>query len=184
MKILDILIVIPALWGIYKGLTKGLISEVAQFGSLILGFILGSKLSWIFSGFLMEIFSLSEKIVPVVSFAVVFLAVLLGAFLLARIFTKAAKAVSLGWLNTIGGAVFGGLKFLLIIGIILQMVISNDKKFKIISEETREQSILLGPTLKTTHFFTPYLKKALFDTEIQKQECDQDEDVNPSDGIE
>lgn len=173
MKILDIIIAVPVIWGIYKGLTKGLISEVAQFASLILGFILGSKLSWLLSDFLMRTFSLSERIIPVVSFGLIFLAVLLGVYFLARVFTKAAKSISLGWLNTIGGAIIGGLKFLLVIGIVLQMIMSNDIKSKVISEETREHSILLSPTLKITNFFTPYLKKALFDTDLYGEKSDQ-----------
>ena len=175
MKIIDLVIAIPVLWGIYKGYTKGLISEVAQFAALVLGVLLGTKLSYLFSGFLINTLGLSEDIVPVVSFALVFLAVLFGVFLLSKALTNAAKSISLGWLNSVGGMVLGGLKFLLVIGIILQLIVSNDVKGKFISNETRQQSILLSPTLKTTSFFSPYLKKALFDVDIKADDLNEEQ---------
>jgi len=174
MKMIDLIIAIPVLWGIYKGYTKGLISEVAQFAALVLGVLLGTNLSYLFSGFLMNTLGLSEDVVPVVSFALVFLAVLFGVFLLSKALTNAAKSISLGWLNSVGGMVLGGLKFLLVIGIILQLIISNDVKGKFISTETREKSVLLSPTLKTTAFFSPYLKKALFDVDVKAVDIDED----------
>jgi membrane protein required for colicin V production len=166
MKVIDIIIVVPVIWGLYKGFTKGLITEVAQVAALVLGVLLGTKLSYLLSDVLVNNAGLSEKYVPLVSFVIIFIAVLVGVFMLAKALTGMTKKIALGWLNTIGGAAFGGLKFLLVIGIVLQLIVSNDSKGRLISENTRNQSILLQPTLSTTQFFSPYLKKALFDTEI------------------
>jgi len=166
MEIIDIVIAVPILWGIYKGFTKGLINELSQFAALVLGCILGTRLSYLLSDFLMETFNLGEKVVPVLAFAIVFLTVLFGIYLLAKTLTKAAKSISLGWLNTLGGMILGGLKFLLIIGIVIQLIVSNDPKGNVISENTRTQSILTIPVLNITNFFSPYLKKALFDTDL------------------
>jgi len=167
MKTIDFLIAIPVIWGIYKGYSKGLISEVTQVGALVLGILLGSSLSYLFADFLINTAGLSEKIVPLLAFIIVFAAVLIGVHFIAKILEKAAKTLSLGWLNTLGGIAFGGLKFLLIIGIVIQLIISNDTKGRIISEDSRENSVLLKPTLAATNFFSPYLKKALFDTDFQ-----------------
>jgi len=178
MEIIDIVIAVPVLWGIFKGYTKGLINELSQFAALVLGCILGSRLSYLLSGFLMETFGLGEKVVPVISFAIIFLAVLFGVYLLAKVLTNSAKKVSLGWLNTIGGMVLGGLKFLLILGILIQVIITNDIKGKFISQETRKESILLTPVLSITNFLSPYLKKALFETDLYGNNT-SDEKSNP-----
>jgi len=167
MKGVDIIILVPVIWGLYKGFTKGLIAEVTQVAALILGVLLGTKLSYLLSDLLVNSAGLSEKYVPVVSFILIFVAVLVGLFLLSKALTGIAKKIALGWLNTIGGAILGGLKFMLIIGIVLQLVVSNDIKGRIISEETRQESIMLKPTLSITQFFSPYLKKALFDTDLK-----------------
>lgn len=178
MKTIDFIIAIPVIWGIYKGFTKGLISEVAQFAALVLGIILGSRLSYLLSGFLIDNVGLSEKFVPVVSFSLIFLGVLIGIYFLSKALTNAAKAVSLGWLNTVGGMILGGLKFLFLIGILLQVIISNDTNAKLISNDVRENSVLLKPTLQITSFFSPYLKKALFDTDINiNSETEEDKAV-------
>ncbi len=174
MKFVDIIIAVPVIWGLYKGFTKGLITEIAQVAALVLGVLLGTRLSWYVSDILISNTGLSENYVPVISFALVFLAVLVGVFLLARALTGMTKKVALGWLNTLGGAMLGGLKFLLIIGVILQLIVSNDQKGRLIGEETKSESVLLNPALKITDFFSPYLKKALFDTEI-KAEKEQEE---------
>ncbi len=171
MKIIDFIILVPVVWGMYKGFSRGLISEVAQFAALVLGVMLGSKLSWLLSGLLINL-GLSEKVIPVVAFALIFILILLGVFLLAKILTKTVKSISLGWLNKLGGIILGGGKFLLVIGIVLQLIVSNDTKGRIISHETRENSVLLPATLKTTAFLSPYLKKALFDADDENCETD------------
>lgn len=173
MKIIDIIIAVPVLWGIYKGFTKGLIHELAQFAALVLGGILGSRLSYLLSGWLMDTLNLSEKVVPIVAFALIFLAVLLGVYLLAKALTNTAKKISLGWLNTLGGMALGGMKFMLIIGIVLQLIVSNDTKGNIISQNTRSQSVLFQPVLNITNFLSPYLKKAIFDTDFETDNSEQ-----------
>lgn len=163
MQTIDIIISVLVVWGVVKGFTRGLISEVAQLAALVLGCIFATRFSFYLSDFLIETFILSDKIVPIISFILIFIGVLLGVIFLAKALTNLTKAIALGWLNRSGGMIFGGLKFLLIAGIILQLIITNDMKQKIISAESREKSALLNPTLDFTNFLSPYLKKALFD---------------------
>jgi membrane protein required for colicin V production len=172
VNIIDFIIAIPVLWGIIKGFSRGLIVEIAQLAALVLGCLLGSKFSYLLSDFLMNTFDISGPILPVVSFLAIFVAVIIGVMFMAKALSKLTKAVALGWLNRTGGMVFGGMKWLIVAGIILQVIITNDSNYRIISESKREQSLLLSTTLKMTNFFSPYLKKALFDhvDEIKSKE--------------
>jgi membrane protein required for colicin V production len=130
--------------------------------------MLGGQFSFLLSKWIITTFNVPEKIVILISFILIFVAVMLLVFILARLLTKVTKAISLGWLNYLGGVLIGGLKFLLIIGIVLQIIVSNDRNEIYISASTKQKSVLLMPTIKITEFFTPYIKKALFnkDTNI------------------
>ncbi len=180
MQTIDFFIAIPVVWGIIKGFKRGLISELSQLAALVLGCILASKFSHFVSNILITHFHLSEKIVPVVSFILIFSAVLIGIFFLSKAMTNLVKAIALGWLNRGGGMVFGGIKFLLVIGIMLQIIITYDVNQRLITPEIKKQSVLLRPTLKITNFFTPYLKKALFESEAV---FPKDDDTDHADDI-
>jgi len=176
MNTLDIIILIPIVWGIYKGFKNGLISEFAQFAGLVLGLLLAFRLSNVIALFLISEFKLSESFSNILGFALTFLAVLIGVYFLARILEKLVKAIALAWLNIIGGIIVGGLKFTLIIGIILSFIINLDKNENFISAKTKESSILLKPTTNISNFFTPHIKNAISFTE---QELGNKEKITP-----
>jgi membrane protein required for colicin V production len=74
MKLLDILILIPLLWGAVNGYKKGLIIEIIGIGAFVAAIILGFK----FLGLGMEILEphtsaqLVRRALPFLGFAVIF----------------------------------------------------------------------------------------------------------------
>jgi len=83
----------------------GLIKAVLVLAGIIVGVILAGH----YSGPLGErlTFIPGEGIAEVVAFAIILIGVLLIAAVLARLLTWTAKAIMLGWVNRLGGAIFG-----------------------------------------------------------------------------
>ena len=145
MNYFDIIIIIPLIWGAYKGFRKGFIIEIASLIALALGVWGGIKFSAISAKYLSEVFDISEKIMPLISFAVTFILIVIAVFMLARMLQKIIKMVALGLVNKIAGALFGALKFILIISVGLSLINTVDAQIRFIEPEMKESSLLYKP---------------------------------------
>jgi len=155
MHFIDIILVLPLLWGIYKGITKGLIIMVTTLVALIGGVYAGIHFSHYLSG-LFESF-MNPKYLELVCFALMFIGVVLGVFWLGKIVDKGVKKLSLGWLNTIGGAVFGILKYGLILSILLSFINRIDSGQNFVTPEIRQRSLLYTPVSRLGEVIYPRL---------------------------
>jgi membrane protein required for colicin V production len=145
MNYLDIIILIPLLWGGYRGFTKGLIIEIASLAALLLGIWGGIRFSSFVSGFLAGQFGMTTQYLPVIAFAVTFIGIVILVHLVARLTDKIVKAAALGIVNRILGAAFGAAKFFLIIGVVITLLNKADKENKILSDEMKQKSLLYQP---------------------------------------
>ncbi|NND76719.1 MAG: CvpA family protein [Flavobacteriales bacterium] len=139
MIAIDIAILIIALWLAYKGFSRGFVTELASLIALVLG-IYGAVH---FSSLLNETVAgigVSEKYVPILSFALMFILILLVVHLIAKIITKLIDALSLSFLNKLGGGVFGALKGLLICTVIVVFVNKLDQRISFFSDEMKQTS--------------------------------------------
>ena len=157
MNYFDIIIIIPLLWGAFKGFKKGLIIEIASLVALFLGVWGGVKFSSISAEYLSEMFDISEKIMPLISFAITFILIVIAVFTLAKLLQKFIKMVALGLVNKITGAIFGLLKFALIISVILNLVNNVNAEVNFIEPEMKNSSLLYEPVSKIALVLIPGL---------------------------
>jgi len=154
MSVIDILIAIPIIFYTWRGFSKGFIIGLASIAILIIGIYFGSRLSLIFSEFLSSMFEFSSKLLPLISFLVTILIIIVAVYAMAHFIEKSIKLVALGFVNRLLGAVFGFVKILLIVSIILYFMTS----FNFVSEKKRSDSLLWKPVssvaeyLITNHF--------------------------------
>lgn len=148
MNYFDAIIIVPLLWAVYKGFKKGLIIEIASLVALFLGVWGGAKFSSLSAIYLSKIFSVSEQIMPLLSFAVTFILIVIIVFFIARMLQKVVKAVALSTVNKIAGSAFGVLKFALIIGIVLNIVNNINQEISFMDNEMKESSLLYTPICK------------------------------------
>ena len=166
MNVVDIIICIPLIWGLYKGFTKGLIIEMASLASLILAIYGGIKFSDYILDLLVKKFGWETEFLPIISFVLVFIAILIVVFALAKLLEKILKMSALGPVNKVLGAVFGTLKFGLIVSVVLVIINTVDQKVQIVSNEVKEKSLLYHPVLKMSVTLMPALKSGF--SEIEK----------------
>ena len=159
MNWIDIVICIPLVWGFYKGITKGLVIELATIVALWLGVWAALKFSEILAGFAHDHFGWSSKYLHVICFCVILLCVLMLVYLLARLLTRVVKAVALGWLNKLLGAAFGMLKFALLLSILFFVFDAMEKSYPFISAEAKNNSLLYQPIAKIAPALIPGLSE-------------------------
>jgi len=127
MNLLDwifiIIIAVSAIYGLFKGLIKELISILA----LVIGLIGASRFYGTLSSALKD-FGLSDQISNVLSFVVLFVAIFIAIVLIGKLIHRFAHAIFLGCINRLGGAGFGFIRGVLvscILSIILTVALSE-----------------------------------------------------------
>jgi len=167
MNWLDIILIIPLLWGLYKGFSKGLIIEAATligFGLAVWGAV---KFHDFLSRWMSDSLGWTSKYLPLISFAVIFIGVILIVIGVAKLIEKFVKAVSLGFLNKLGGAVFGMLKFGLLLSILIFFLEAINKTVSFIPDETKKNSLLYEHVQKIAPMVIPGLSESkLYPTSV------------------
>jgi membrane protein required for colicin V production len=166
MNYFDIIILIPLLWGAWRGFQRGLIFEIAMIIGLLLGLYLAFKFSMLFEGLVSK--HISSNGVHYISFFLVFILVILIMVLLAKFLESILKAVKLNAFNKIAGAVFGILKYLLITSIILTLFRPVDEQLKLLKPEWKEESLFYAPVVKASQYIFPALNdvKEVFEKKL------------------
>lgn len=160
MNYIDILLCIPLVWGLYKGFTKGLVIEAATLVAFSLGVWGGITFSDYIAQKITENFDWHSPYLPIISFALTFLIIIAFVFLIAKMIQKMVDGVALSAVNKIGGAVFGALKFALMMSVVIFMIDAVEESYPMISFKTKEGSLLYRPVGKIAPTLIPALNKS------------------------
>ena len=158
MNVIDIIILIILAWGAFRGFTKGFILQIITFIALIIGIWAALKFSDVMAEFLTRSMDITGKYLPVLSFILIFVLVIVVAHLIGMLLTRIFELVALGWLNRLGGIVFGILKMAFIVSVVLTLQNRMKEKVKIISEKQVQTSILYKPVASIAPAVFPHLK--------------------------
>src|SRR5882762_6757247 len=96
------IVILAILHGYRRGLVVGLFSLVA----VIVGIAAAMKLSIVAGKYISKVIKIPDQWLPIISFAIVFLLVVILIRWGARAIGKAVEMVMLGWVNKIGGILF------------------------------------------------------------------------------
>ncbi len=135
--IIDIIFAIVILLAVLKGFQKGLIVAVFSFVAIIVGLAAAMKLSTLASTYISKAINISSQWLPVISFAVVFIGVVLLIRLGANAVEKAVQIVLLGWVNRLGGIIFYAAIYTIIYSVLLFYAV----QMQLVKPETINQSI-------------------------------------------
>ncbi|WP_339836186.1 CvpA family protein [uncultured Maribacter sp.] len=145
MGLLDILLGIPLIWGLWKGLKNGLFMEIASIVALIAGIFGAIHFSYITGNYLSEHFEWDERNMSIIAFIITFILIIIIVHLAGKLLTKVANFAMLGLLNKIAGGIFGVLKVAIILGAAFIFFDRMDSTFNLLDDETKEESILYQP---------------------------------------
>ncbi len=145
INLLDIILLIPLLWFGYNGYKKGLIIEVASLAAFILGLYFAFYFSDFTAEYLKQFFNVDPKYMAAISFIVTFIGVVIIVLTLAKVLEKFINILMLGFLNKLGGAVFGILKGALFLSILIFIINYFDTGRTIIKPQAVKKSIFYKP---------------------------------------
>jgi membrane protein required for colicin V production len=159
---LDVILLIPLAWGFYNGLRKGIIVELASILAIILGVYACSKFSDVVAGFLgTHIHShVSSVYLSVCATVLVFIGVVILVFFLAKRIQKLAEKLLLGVANRILGALFGTLKWALLLSFVLYFFDILNQKAGIVSQASLQQSWVYTHLITLAPLVMPTLLKS------------------------
>ena len=86
MSFIDIVFTALLGYALYNGLKNGLFVEIASFGSLIIGIFMAIKFSYLVRLALEDFIKVNPKYIEIIAFAITFLVVVVGIYLLAKLF--------------------------------------------------------------------------------------------------
>ena len=141
MNFLDLLIALPLGYVVYKGYRRGLIFELASLASVVLGSFLAVR----FARVVALLLPIEGDSTLLIAFFVIFVSVIILSLLLAKFIERFVKLVHVGIINNIGGALFGLVKALAIIGTLLYFVSIVDLEGRVLTKDVRESSLLYRP---------------------------------------
>jgi len=160
MNILDIILGALILFGLIRGLSKGLFVEVASLVALIAGVFGAIHFSDFAAGFLESRVDWSEQTINITAFAITFIIIVLVISLAGKALTKLADFASLGMLNKLLGGVFGALKIGLILSIALMVFSKMNRTIPFLGEEDIENSVLYEHVESLAPMIFPYIIKS------------------------
>lgn len=161
MNTIDIIIGIILVFGTVKGFLKGLFVEVTTLVGLVLGVYGAIHFSYFLGDFLKDSVSWDESMIQVVSFAGTFLIILIALVLLGKAMTKIAETIALGFFNKLVGAIFGFLKYALILSIVLIVYDQINASLRFVEKEKVKESVLYEPVKNFAPAIFPNLVKVV-----------------------
>lgn len=117
--IIDIAFLIIMILAIFKGLRKGLVLGIFSFLAFIIGLAAALKLSVVVANSLKDSSGAFSKWLPLLSFMLVFIAVIFLVGLLARLIKKTIRFAMLGWLDSLGGILLYTVLYTIIFSVFL-----------------------------------------------------------------
>lgn len=158
LTLIDYLILIPLAWGLVRGIMKGLIIELASILAFWLGIVVAWKFGSLLRTYLQSHFQINQSILPFLSFLLLFASVSLGIMMLGKFMEKLAELIQLKWLNRMAGGLFGLIKNILMVSIVIFVLqwgqlIDHNKYLK------PENSLLYEPVFSIGMLAWPMLPK-------------------------
>jgi len=144
MNFFDVIILGFLALFVINGFMKGFIISLASLAALILGIYLAIHFSNYVQVLLQDNFHPSRTWLPILSFSITFLIVVILILMVAKLMEKIVDVVGMGFLNKLAGALLGLVKGVVLASIILFILFSIDKKQKWITADDRKGSLTMN----------------------------------------
>ena len=171
MGIVDIVLGALLLFGLVRGLMKGLFVELASLVALLLGIWGAIHFSFYAAEFIQVRTDWTEKTINIVAFGITFVVIVLAISLAGKALTKLADFASLGIINKLLGALFGTAKIGLILSVLLGVFENLNNTLPFLDDEQIEDSVLYEPVKSFAPKVYPIIIKSEAD-EILEEETD------------
>lgn len=157
MNYIDIIIIILIILSAFGGYKNGLITELASLAALILGIWGAIHFSDITTGLLIKYFDLKSEHLNIISFGVTFIVIVILVHIVGNVVNNMVDSGMLGVTNKLGGMVFGILRSILFLSIVLMVFDRIDKDVEILSEDVKSKSRMYEPIRNVAPSIFPFI---------------------------
>lgn len=159
--VIDVLFLLLLVVAVIRGFFKGLIVAVFTWVAYVIGLAAAMKCSHVVAEKLQHVVHISPRWMPLLTFLLIFIGVILLIRWLAFLLEKAVEGLLFGWLNKLGGIVFYVLLYVMIYSVLLFYLV----QMHLLSDETLQQSVTypfirpIGPwIIGAIGFVVPWFK--------------------------
>lgn len=135
--ILDLIFVVILVLAVFKGYQRGLIVGIFSFIAIIIGLAAAIKLSVVVAGYIGKAVNISDAWLPIISFVVVFIIVVLLVRLGANAIQRSVEIAMLGWVNRLGGMLLYAAIYIAVFSIVMFYA----EQIQLIKQETIDKSV-------------------------------------------
>ena len=136
MRNTDILLIVPLVWGTYRGFYRGLIREITSLVAIVIVFYVSVKFYAVFGNFLgSHIHSkLSPAYISIAAFTLLFLALYVIVYAVSIKIEKMTESLHISLINHIAGGLFGLAKWAFMISMVISLLamFGNQADFSLI----------------------------------------------------
>ncbi|MBR1630450.1 MAG: CvpA family protein [Paludibacteraceae bacterium] len=149
MNALDIVLLIILAFGTYRGFRHGLMREIATVVILVAGVFLTKRFAPYVATMLVQ-HEVEAQHAHTLSYIIAFILIAIAIRLCAGLLTRLIESIDLGVINTLGGLLFGLMKYALTASIIINAIFLLDT----------DRRVQQSPTVRSSHLCQPIARLA------------------------
>lgn len=163
---IDILIALPLLYGLIVGIRRGLVTEFLAIAAVVAAFV-GARLwgpmavPWVLKAGTAVHLNMPQQVAVVIAYAGIFALIAIVLNLVGKWLTKFFETIHIGWVNHLLGAIFGVLKWGIIVLVLVFIVGQIDSYFAILPAHLKAESRLWEPALRSANWCWQYIQNAI-----------------------
>jgi membrane protein required for colicin V production len=158
MNYIDIILLILLLLAAIGGFKNGFITELASLAGLILGIWGAFEFSDLTSDVLVKNFNVHWEHLKLFSLIITFIVIAILVHIVAGVVNKMVEAAMLGILNRLAGLVFGIIKSVLVLSVVLVVFDRINSDVTIIHEDKINESRLYKPIRNLAPSIFPFIE--------------------------
>lgn len=160
MNALDIILLIPLIYGLYKGYKSGFIIQITTLAAIFAGIYVAMRFTSYTEKLLSENWEVKQSELPLIAFILTFIAVGVGVYFLGKAIQLGMKTTVASPIDKMAGLCLGGCKVILIIGVVLILFTRINKDIQVVNTEIFNESYLYSPMVNTTKTLLPIIDES------------------------
>lgn len=154
MSIIDICIILLAIWALVAGWRHGFIRQLCSLAAIVLGIVAASRFGYPLG----KAFGCDDATAAAAGFVVIFFVSLLAVGLLARLLRSITHLAGLGSWDIVLGILLSEAKLLVILGVLFSSFNALNRNHNIVEKSTLDRSVLYAPVAKVPEAVFPFLE--------------------------
>ena len=121
ISIFDIIVLALFLFAVVRGAITGIFRQLGILVGVVIALLFTKLLSSLFSDLVYNLTSGGTRLEGTLYYTLVFVVIVLLTFIISILLHKTTKVLKIAWVDRLAGAAFGGVKMLLIAGVLLNV---------------------------------------------------------------